>query len=247
VSDEVLLDHEDIIFRINDGLARLTRLSRRMRRHVRKKLDAEADDFDPPGDDGEAITFEFCNHLDWTLSQHPESPSEGSHLRERLKSTMLLRWRRICFHSNRAENKTIQYHAAKLSSVQQTQKFPSTSRSNIVEIVKQEAQPPKQLPDKRQSIGIDAPKSMQSAGITIGPSLKLHEDSEETHSVAPSRTFKSLVGVRSVDYPKAPKTVAELSGFFCPLCGSQQPAMEHKPQIWQYVMLRAPSSRLINC
>jgi hypothetical protein len=227
-----------VIFEINDSIARLVRLSRRMRQHVREKLDAEADIFEPPSEDGAALTRDFCDHLDWTLSNHPEFAMEDSVLRERLKQTMLLRWRRVFYHSKRAEEKLKLLEQPVPINVEI---MPGTSESKAPFVLRMptlnhkstESQHDQQSPRKRPKLEAAPSTGFQSTGRSIGLSLKQHEDEQSTVS---SRRTKSLIGVRAVDFPTAPPIVKAISQFICPLCGRHQPATERENKNWQCVM-----------
>jgi hypothetical protein len=226
--EEDCLDGDETLFRINDGIARLVRLSRRMRQHIREKMDVKADSFDPPDEHGKALTKEFCEHLDWTLSQHPECHIENLVVRERLRQTMLLRWRRIVFHSQRAKDNTLELCKPEFSSVRWKQDIPVLNRPPV-------NRPPR-LTDQhqnKQNLELEVARSLQSDEMTIGSSLQLKEDNR---SVASSRRTKSLAGLRQSDFPSAPAIIKELSGFICPLCGSRQLATERESKTWRCVL-----------
>lgn len=229
---------DTVIFAINDSIARLVRLSRRMRKHIREKLDTEADQFEPPGEDGETLTRDFCDHLDWTLNYHPEFQMEESIIRERLRQTMLLRWRRVFYHSKRAEEKMKLLEQSMPSNVNNKPNPSASQASFVLKAPKikpnsSTSQHDQQSPRKKPKLEAAPSTGFQSTGRSVGPSLKQHEDGQSTVS---SRRTKSLIGVRAVDFPTAPPIVEAISQFVCPLCGRHQPATERENKNWQCVM-----------
>jgi hypothetical protein len=224
---------EDVMSRINDSIARLSRLSRQMRQHVRQKLDLEADSYEPPcppGSNGESLSSKFLASLDWKMREHPQWRI-GEVLKDRLRQTMLLRWRRISFYSAHVEPNAALSRSTRLESpavgVAHDPSAPDTP-VNVPGPSKEDGQPLQ----KKSEIGTAVPKSVMSAGVTIGPSFKPDHD---RHSAVTSGGSRSLIGVQESDFPRPPRIEKGLTWFFCPLCGNRQPASKGKQKAWQYV------------
>jgi hypothetical protein len=227
-------DDENVSSRINDGLARLARLSRQMRRHVRQKMDGKAEQFEPLGGDYGFLSREFCRNLDWKLNSHPHWQVKELNLRHRLRHTMLLRWRRMSYYSALVESMgqdNTQSSQVASSQVEATQDLPVSGSSRSVTDLNEMAEQPVQ---KKRKTGAAESKSVMTTGRTIGASFKQDQDRD---SIATSKGTKSLIGVQLADFPKPPRLLKELSGFLCPLCGDQQPNEVTEKKTWQYVQV----------
>jgi hypothetical protein len=216
----------DIHLRIKETIARLIRLSRQMRQHVRKKWNAEADRFDPKDQDGKPFALVFERHIDWKLSTHPEWKTGNDMIKDRLRKTMLRRWRRVFFTSDRASADSVvlkvpllvEEHASK----PKTTEAPKTVNSHFTGIAHL-------IPEKPPTEAAPS-EALLSVEPTIGPSFQPQGNSG---SIVSSRRTKSLMGVKPIDFPKAPMMSADFLSFMCPLCGISQPAAEREHQNWR--------------
>jgi hypothetical protein len=225
--DEEMPNSDEILSRIEDTIARLIRLSRQMRQHVRRKVDVEADQYDPKDHNGEPLVLEFESHVRWKLETHPSwRRIDNGVIKDRLQKTMLLRWRRVFFHSTRAEAKAV------------APNIPGTSSEQVLQALKA---PRIVFADLEENRAVVQPEttsegakqeSLLSDRITIGPSFKPLGDSK---SIVSSRRTKSLAGVKTIDVPKAPAIPLGHSRFMCPFCSTLQPLTERERKTWQYV------------
>lgn len=218
--------NNDIHRRIGDSIARLFRLSRQMEQHVRAKIDSEGDDYEPEDKNDKLRMREYREHLEWKLDNHPSWKASSDFIKDRLRETMLIRGRRILFHSARVRQKD----TATPRRTSHEQKVPRRSETPTTVVASRTVGAGGSVHHvtPQESHRTAQTKSSQSAtGLT---SFKPHEDRE---SIATSKRTKSLIGVKRADFPKAPAILSELLGFICPLCGSRQPTKEHEHTLWQ--------------
>jgi hypothetical protein len=174
--------------------------------------------------------LEFESHVRWKLETHPSwRRIDNGVIKDRLQKTMLLRWRRVFFHSTRAEAKAVAPNIPNIPGKSSEQVLQALEAPRIV------------LADLEENRAVVQPEttnegakqeSLLSDRITIGPSFKPLGDSE---SIVSSRRTKSLAGVKAIDVPKAPPIPLGHSRFMCPFCSTLQPLTERERKTWQYV------------
>jgi hypothetical protein len=195
-----------------------------MRQHLTAKLDREADFFDPKGGKDELRIQEYREHLEWKLDNHPDWKVSNDVIKQRLRETMLLRGRRMLFHSNRVRHEDIPIHAPQSHRDHSLPNFDIPTPVLASRVLDDDQTRDVQ---KVENPSTTQPKSLHSTGMS---SFKPKDDREST---ATSKKTKSLIGVKKTDFPKAPKVLSKPFGFMCPLCGRRQPATKCEPKFWQ--------------
>jgi len=226
--DDGVLSADDIRSRIRDNIVRLIRLTRQMRQHLKTRLDCEADACDPEDDDDKALAQEFSEHIIWKLKYHPDWKIEDETFRNRLQETMLRRGRRILFYSTRARKRITL--PAKPTVQESQQPYDPTPLADPIPSISRETEMAMRPVRKTEGAGSEHTKSMRSTGMTISSSFKPLKDQR---SIASTRRTKSLLGVKAIDFPKAPAIPPGLTRFMCSLCDSWQPSTEREHKHWQ--------------
>lgn len=221
-----LAENQKIRARIDDILTRLLRLSQQIREHRKAKTDAIAAVFEPKDDEQNPIASEFMQYLEWRLDSTNDKLPDGF-LKRRIFATMMIRWRRMSFYSDRASHALQKLTTRSLASRPGNEtSHPSRPSPSAIRrgVTASEA--------TRKPVDGKVPSSTgtRSQGLTVSASF---QPGELTQSIVRSEGTKSLMGVRSSDFPKAPGIVLDSGGFMCPYCNSLQPPSLREEKPWQ--------------
>lgn len=230
--------------RIEDGLRRLTYVAIKIRREGKSRVAARAAEFEPLNDEGQPLKAEFQAHIDFTLRRafgdismshqsaqsatfiefqsHDAQQSENeqyqppNYLLERLKITMLDRWRRICYQMHHAKNLTTSSDPEVA-----VREEPNIVAKTAVAEVRQNHNTQMDIIDERASQVI-----INRTPNTVATKLRADYVVPDPDEVATNVSGTIITSARAVklDFPTAPKIQRGTDVFACPLCGLLQPA-----------------------
>lgn len=212
--------------RMDDSVTRLIRLSRQIREHQKHKTDAMAAVYEPVDDNDQSLINAFQAYLDWILDESEQKLPKGF-VKDRVRDTMLLRWRKLSYYSAGRGTAPILF-----ASGPESQKVHAIHPSRVLSPVAGSVMPTAMVvTEPADSIAPELTVA-RSHGLTLSTSFRPYEQPE---SIAHSKNTRSLMGIQAFQIPNPPESKPGSQGFICPYCRELQPQTMREQTSWQLV------------
>lgn len=206
--------------RIEEFIDRLMRLSRHMRRHGAHQRNKRATNYEPSDRLGRSLVEDFSRHVSFMCNQIFEGPfGEGEDifhvdefLLERIKSTIMQRWRRICYWN---------HHASRFALPEPTQseappKATTFREASVIESVTSQISKSMSKAPKQNFIAALSETKQSSAPTTLANDFKLLiKKPSRTSSAGSTRTH---IRAGNLSFPPPPIAYHGMEEFECPYC-----------------------------
>lgn len=214
---------------VEDCTSRLIRFSGLIRQQGAHKRNDRALNYEP----GKTLVEDFKSHVMFVCNRHLGSKKDGqdtfeidAFLSERLRQTMLQRWRRVSYWHHHASSLATTVSRQSESSVVPVLPVPTTMPSSPFRDM--------QLLDRPQltEASHDPGPSVRSSAATTAPEIL------ENHSMTSSKTSSvgssgTKVRAEGLSFPAPPRVSAGVKHFECSICRLPRPTADLRRSRWQ--------------